>query len=78
MKTFAWRPLFLIFTAIATASWGIEARATTDCDKAACDQVRAQIREIEAKMRSGYTRAQGERYERRLRTLRDRRRSICR
>lgn len=56
----------------------VDAGATSRCDKAACDEVKAQIREIEAKMRSGYTRAQGERYEARLRRLKDRRRRLCR
>lgn len=52
--------------------------AASPCNKAACSEVRAQIREVEAKMRSGYTRAQGERYEARLRRLKNKRFRVCR
>ena len=47
-------------------------------DKQACDKVKQQIRVIEAKMRRGYTAAQGIRYEEKLRALRDKRYRICR
>ena len=33
------------------------------CDRQACSEVKQAIRDVEAKMRGGYTRAQGERYE---------------
>ncbi len=52
--------------------------AANKCDKEACQSVKADIREIQAKMRSGYTVAQGNRYEVRLRKLRDKRSRICR
>ena len=48
------------------------------CTKAECAEVKAQIRTIEAKMRSGYSHAQGQRYERRLRELRNKRYRVCR
>ena len=48
------------------------------CGKAECTEIKQKIRTIEAKMRSGYTRAQGERYESRLRELRAKRREACR
>ena len=54
------------------------AAAASKCDKEACQSVKADIREIQAKMRSGYTVAQGNRYEARLRKLRDKRGRICR
>lgn len=54
------------------------ADSATRCEREACDKVKADIREIEARMRSGYTNAQGQRYERRLRRLRDKRRRVCR
>jgi len=54
------------------------AMAASKCDKEACQSVKADIREIQAKMRSGYTVAQGNRYEARLRKLRDKRGRICR
>ncbi len=54
------------------------ATAASKCDKQACQGVKADIREIQAKMRSGYTVAQGNRYEARLRKLRGKRSRICR
>lgn len=47
------------------------------CGKAECAEIKQKIRTIEAKMRSGYTRAQGERYESRLRELRAKRHKAC-
>ena len=44
----------------------------------ACTDVKTEIREIEARMRAGYTRAQGEKYEARLRKLKARRSKLCR
>lgn len=52
--------------------------AKSDCDKLACDAVKEKIRTIEAKMRAGYTRAQGERYEARLSKLKAQRYRLCR
>jgi len=54
-----------------------QAGARSECDKRACDEVKQAIRDVEAKMRAGYTRAQGERYEARLRKLRRRRSKVC-
>jgi len=54
------------------------ATAASKCNKEECQKVKADIREIQAKMRSGYTGAQGNRYEARLRKLRDKRSRICR
>lgn len=54
------------------------AHARSDCDKLACSEVKADIREVEAKMRLGYSRAQGEKYEVRLRKLKRKRNKICR
>ena len=47
-------------------------------DKAACEKVKQQIRVIEARMREGYSAAQGIRYEERLRELRDKHYKLCR
>ena len=47
-------------------------------DKERCEKVKAQIRKIEAKMRLGYSAAQGIRYEEKLRELREKRYKICR
>jgi hypothetical protein len=47
-------------------------------DKDACAEVKQEIREIEARMRAGYTRAQGEKYEAKLRKLRRQRSKLCR
>ena len=50
----------------------------TNCDEIECDEVKEEIREIEAKMRAGYTRSQGEKYEAKLRKLKSKRYKICR
>lgn len=55
-----------------------DARAHQKCDKTACAETKAEIRDIQSKMRSGYTRAQGEKYEARLRRLRAKRAKLCR
>jgi len=52
--------------------------ATADKDREACKKVKQQIREIEARMRSGYSAAQGIRLEERLRKLKDKRYKLCR
>jgi len=68
------RLLIMIPLLLCTAD---DAAARNACDKRACDEVKQAIREVEAKMRAGYTRAQGERYEARLRKLRRRRSKVC-
>ncbi len=52
--------------------------APTDFDKAKCAAVKEKIRNIQSRMRAGYTRAQGERMESQLRKLRKQRKSVCR
>lgn len=46
-------------------------------DKVVCAETKAKIRHIQSRMRSGYTRAQGERMEAQLRKLRERRKKKC-
>ena len=73
MKTIMWiavLPLLVVATPAASPH--------ERCAKTECAAVKARIRTIEAKMRSGYSQAQGERYERRLRELRDKRYRVCR
>lgn len=65
-------------TALALLSVAPLSDAKPDCDKLACDEVKQQIREVESQMRAGYSRAQGERYEARLRKLKLRRSALCR
>jgi hypothetical protein len=65
-------------TVLALLSIALQAHAKRDCDKLACDEVKQEIREIESRMRAGYSRAQGERYEARLRKLKLRRSRLCR
>jgi hypothetical protein len=55
-----------------------DATAKAGCGKADCAAIREEIRNIESRMRAGYTRAQGERYEERLRKLKEKRRRLCR
>ena len=47
-------------------------------DDLACEQIKQKIRHIQSKMRSGYTRAQGEKMEADLRKLRALRKKACR
>jgi hypothetical protein len=55
-----------------------ETEANTKSEKAACAKVKEKIRNIESRMRSGYTRSQGEKYEEKLRELRAERYHLCR
>ena len=65
---------FLALLVLATST----AMPHERCSEKDCAAVKAKIRAIEAKMRAGYTGAQGARYERQLRRLRDRRYRVCR
>jgi predicted outer membrane protein len=65
-------------TALALLAIAPQADTRPDCDRLACDKVKQAIREIEARMRAGYSRAQGERFEARLRELRRKRSRLCR
>lgn len=47
-------------------------------DKRQCLAIKEKIRHVRSKMRAGYTRAQGERLEAKLRKLRKSRRKKCR
>ena len=71
MKLLTWIVIFLVLC--QTPAHPKDART-----KAACAEVKAKISNIESKMRSGYTRAQGERYEDKLRELKARRSKLCR
>ena len=68
---------FLI-TLLLVALLATAAQAKSREEEAACAEVKEEIREIEARMRAGYTRAQGEKYEAKLRKLRSKRRKLCR
>jgi hypothetical protein len=54
------------------------APAHESCTKAECEEVKQKIRLIQSKMRSGYTRKQGEKMEADLRKLRAIRSKKCR
>jgi len=71
MKQLTWIVIFLVLCHSS-------AHSKDDCAKAACADVKTKISNIESKMRSGYTRAQGERYEEKLRVLKARRSKLCR
>ncbi len=64
--------------ALALLALSAQCNAKPDCDALACAEVKQAIREIEARMRAGYSRSQGERYEARLRKLKRRRSKLCR
>lgn len=68
----------LAWTLILTLLFAPGADASPKSDAAACAEVKEKIRTIESRMRAGYSRAQGERYEERLRELRAKRRELCR
>ena len=59
----------LLATAHATARWRTRKK---------CEKVKQQIRLIEARMRNGYSAAQGIRLDERLRQLKDKRYKLCR
>ena len=44
---------------------------------AQCKKTKEQIKQVQSKLRSGYTRAQGEKLEARLRDLRKKRKRYC-
>ncbi len=67
-----WIGITFVFICVATAEAG------NKLEEAACAEVKEKIRTIQSKMRSGYTRAQGEKYEQRLRELRAKRYKLCR
>lgn len=71
MKRIAWMLIAALTAAPLTAAADRKADA-------ACAEVKAKIRTIEARMRSGYTHAQGERYNEQLRELKARRYKLCR
>jgi hypothetical protein len=52
--------------------------ASPKVDKQQCIDVKSKIREIEARMRNGYSASQGIRLEARLRKLKDKRYRVCR
>ena len=60
---------------LCAASYAI---AHDNCDRADCAKIKQAIREIESKMRSGYSRDQGEKYAAKLRKLKATRAKVCR
>ncbi len=52
--------------------------AHNDCPKAKCEETKQKIEKIQAKMRQGYTRAQGEKMGAELRSLRAIKSKRCR
>jgi hypothetical protein len=64
--------------ALALLVLSAQGNAKPDCDALACEEAKQAIREIEARMRAGYSRSQGEKYETKLRKLKRRRSKLCR
>ena len=56
----------------------LDAVADRKVREAECAEVKEKIRTIESRMRAGYTLAEGERYNERLRELKARRARLCR
>lgn len=68
----------LVGTLALTLLFVTPADASRRTDAAACAEVKEKIRTIESRMRAGYTRAQGERYNEKLRELKAKRAKLCR
>lgn len=68
----------LVWTLALTLLFATPAEASRKTDAAACAEVKEKIRTIESRMRAGYTRAQGERYNEKLRELKAKRAKLCR
>ena len=68
--------LLLVLTLLSLPLSGTHAKSRDE--KAACAEVKQEIREIEARMRAGYTRAQGEKLMAKLLKLKAKRRELCR
>lgn len=66
----------LVIALLAVAAPPVAAGSKNEV--AACAAVKEEIREIESRMRAGYTRAQGEKLEAKLRKLKSRRSRLCR
>lgn len=66
---------YLILAAMLFVATDTSAKRT--CDKDECQKVKTAIRAIEARMRNGYTAAQGIRFDERLRKLKDKRYKVC-
>lgn len=67
----------LIFTAVALL-FAPATQAHVYCPKAECEETKQKIRQIQSKMRQGYTRKQGEKLEADLRKYRAIRSKRCR
>jgi len=63
---------------IIVACLAVPGFAHDQSDKTRCKKTEQQIRSVQSKMRAGYTRAQGEKLEARLRKLRADRTKYCR
>jgi len=70
--------LSAVMAAVAALLLASSTTAGERRDKEACADVKAKIRAIQDRMRSGYTASQGVRYEEKLRRLREKRRRVCR
>ena len=68
----------VMITALAFCLVSAQSDAKPARDALACEEVKQAIREIEARMRAGYSRSQGERYEAKLRKLKRKRSHLCR
>jgi len=69
------RSLMVLVAGCVIASGALAHRGDADVE---CEKVKQKIRHIQSKMRSGYSRAQGEKMEAQLRKLRALRSRFCR
>jgi hypothetical protein len=68
----------IIFAVIFVCLIAPASLAHDQSDQTKCKKTEQQIRQVESKMRAGYTRAQGEKLQARLRKLRADRAKLCR
>jgi hypothetical protein len=65
----------LVLMVLLAPSAGLADRKLREAE---CAEVKEKIRNIESRMRAGYTLAEGERYNEKLRELRAKRAKLCR
>jgi uncharacterized membrane protein (DUF106 family) len=71
--------MLISYTLIALLTLASAAQlVASPVDREECEKVKQQIRALEAKMRNGYSAAQGIRYDERMRKLKDKRYKVCR
>lgn len=69
------KPIVVVAALLLSATLPLDAARNDDRQ---CRKTKEKIRAVQSRMRSGYTRAQGEKLEAELRKLRAKRKKVCR